>query len=243
MSEPITDEHVVKALRPFVRAARPVLEAMRTPGRLEELAGMRVPGSAAWAAMGPSERADWWINRVGRLTALVTAIPGLGGALADRLPVQDAVGAAAQGLLLCAIAGEHGVDDVGDRVRLIAWVLFERRIDPALARGEGIADPPGDSEEAQTAKLTGEDFSEAGKSDRKITLKACAGALWRMGRALRGIGDELEKRPRGRFYHRAFGMLPVVGMAGDYLAERSALKRVAQRADSFLQDIRTQSDA
>lgn len=243
MGEPITDEHVVRALRPFVRAARPVLAAMRTPGGLEGLAALRVPGSAAWTGMDLPERTDWWINRVGRLTALVTAIPGLGGVLADRLPVQDALGAAAQGLLLCAIAGEHGVDDVGDRVRLIAWVLFDREIDPALARGVWIAGRPGDTEEAETAKLTGEDFGEDGKTDRRITVKACAGALWRMGRALLAIGDELEKRPRGRFYQRAFGMLPVVGMAGDYLAERSALKRVARRAGDFLPDVGRRPEA
>jgi hypothetical protein len=48
------------------------------------------------------------------------------------------------------------------------------------------------------------------------------------------VQDELEKRPHGRFYHRALGMLPVVGLAGDYLGERSALKRPAKAADRWL---------
>jgi hypothetical protein len=64
-------------------------------------------------------------------------------------------------------------------------------------------------------------------------LKASIGTLWRLGRSLLAIVEELEKRPRGRFYHRAIGMLPVVGMAGDYLGERSGLKRVAKRAQQW----------
>jgi hypothetical protein len=229
VAEAISDQQVVKVLRPFVRAAGPVLAAMRTPGKLEGLALVKVPGTAAWAAMDVEQRTGWWINRVGRLTALVTAIPGIGGVLADRLPVQDALGASAQGLLLCAIAGEHGIDDIGERVQLLAWVLFNRDIDPALAAGKQAEK----TEDAETAELAGE-FSESGRQGRKITLKASAGMLWRMGRSLLAISGELEKRPRGRFYQRAFGMLPVVGMAGDYLAERSGLKRVSRRATKWL---------
>lgn len=234
MGEAISDRQVVKVLRPFVRAANPVLGAMRSPGRLEGLAGVKVPGSPAWDAMDVEARTDWWINRVGRLTALATAVPGLGGALGDRLPVQDALGASAQGLLLCAIAGEHGVDDIGDQVRLIAWVLFRRDIDPVLAS----AKDPDAAEDARTDELAGE-FTRPEQQGRRISLKAAAGTLWRMGRSLLAITDELEKRPRGRFYQRAFGALPVVGMAGHYLAERSALHRVAKRSSRWLSAART----
>lgn len=232
MAEAISDRQIVQVLRPFVRAARPVLSAMRTPSRLEGLANVKMPGSAAWAAMDTEQRTDWWINRVGRLTSLVTAIPGIGGVLADRLPVQDALGASAQGVLLCAIAGEHGVEDVGERVRLVAWVLFDRDIDPALVGRK----QPEQAEDAETAELAG-DFAE--QPGRKITLKSVATTLWRMGRSLLAISSELEKRPRGRFYQRALGMVPVVGIAGDYLAERSGLKRVAKRATLWLSGART----
>ncbi|GAB2992620.1 hypothetical protein LWP59_33330 [Amycolatopsis acidiphila] len=231
MAEAISDRQLVKVLRPFVRAARPVLHAMCRPGRIEGLATVKLPGTAAWDAMSAQQHVDWWISRVGRLTSLVTAIPGIGGVLADRLPVQDALGASAQGLLLCAIAGEHGIDDVGERVRLVAWVLFQRDIDPALAAGKH-----GETEDAETAELAGE-FGE--QHERRITPKGVATTLWRMGRSLLAVSGELEKRPRGRFYQRAIGMLPVVGMAGDYLAERSGLKRVAKRADVWLSGART----
>lgn len=256
MAESISDGQVVAVLRPFVRACGPMLDALResdpmglraraeraesadelaeVESRLREklldgLTSFRVPGTAAWAAMDVDQRTHWWVNRVGHFTALLTSIPGLGGALADRLPVQDSIGAAAQGLLLCAIAGEHGVQDPGDRVRLIARVLFDRDVDPAIAAGKHAA-----AEDAATEQLT-EELAESKKKHGRITVKASIGTLWRLGRSLLGIVDELEKRPRGRFYHRAIGMLPIVGMAGDYLGERSGLKRVAKRARQWFE--------
>ncbi|NIH87303.1 hypothetical protein [Amycolatopsis granulosa] len=232
MGEAISDRQVVAVLRPVVRASGPVLHALRTPGRLEGLASVRVPGSAAWEATDRAGHVDWWVNRLGRLTALVTAIPGLGGALADRLPVQDALGTAAQALLLTAIAEEYGVRDIGDKVRLVAWVLFGRDIDAALAAGKHDEYDPAE-EDAETAKLAGE-FSQMEHRPRRISLKSAGKTLWRMGRALMAITGELEKRPHGRFYHRAVGMLPVVGVVGDYLGERSGLKRVRRRADDWL---------
>lgn len=228
-TEVISDRQVVAVLRPFVRGAGPVVAVMRAPGRLPRLASVPVPGTAAWLRLSTEARTAWWINRVGRLTALVTSIPGLGGALADRLPMRDALGAAAQGLLLCAIADEHGVHDLGDRVRLIAWVLFRRDVSPALAAGNR-AEEAGDAEDVRAAKLAGQVAEQA---RRGVTVKACAGALWRMARSLVAITGELEKRPRGRFYHRALGALPLVGIIGDYLAERSALRHVARAGTAW----------
>ncbi|WP_020670492.1 hypothetical protein [Amycolatopsis nigrescens] len=263
MAEAISDRQVVAVLRPFVRATGPMLDALREsdplglrtrrrdtgdaaelaevePGLrdklLDGLASVKVPGTAAWAEMDTEQRTQWWVHRVGRFTALLTSIPGLGGVLADRLPLQDTLGTASQGLLLCAIAGEHGVTGLGERVRLIAWVLFERDIDPVLAAGKH-AEHDASAEDAETAELT-EEMDESSKKHGRITLKASARTLWRLGRSLLGITEELEKRPRGRFYHRAVGMLPVVGMAGDYFGERSGLKRVAKRADRWLAEHR-----
>ncbi|MFE0028618.1 hypothetical protein [Amycolatopsis sp. NPDC059021] len=257
MAEAISDANVVAVLRPFVRACGPMLDALREadpfglqararrgedelaevePGLKEKLldglTSVKVPGTAAWANMNGYQRSSWWMNRVGRFTALVTSIPGLGGALADRLPVQDTLGAASQGLLLCALAGEYGVTDVGARVRLIAWVLFERDIDPVLAAGKHAQHDEA-AEESETAKLT-EELAESERKHGKATFKACARTLWRLGRALLGITEELEKRPRGRLFHRALGMLPVVGAAGDYLGERSGLRVVWKRGHEWL---------
>ncbi len=198
---------------------------------LDWVSAVQVPGTPAWAAMDAEERTDWWIGRVGRFTALLAAVPGIGGALADRLPVQDALGAAGQGLLLCAIAGEHGIRDQDDQIRLLARVLFERDVDAEL----GAATREAELEEARRRgdELTAELAESKGKHGR-VTLRAVAGTVWRMGRLLWGLGDELGKRPQGRWYHKVLGMLPVVGMAGDYLGERSALRRVAKAARHWI---------
>jgi hypothetical protein len=189
-----------------------------------------VPGSAAWTAMDVDDRIDWWVNRVGRVTALLTAAPGLLGALSDRLPVQDTMGVASQGLLLCAIAGEHGVTDVSERVRLIGWVLFERDIQRHVAegryRGYDVA-----AENERTAELS-EDLPERGGS--RLGVKAGARTLWRLGRSLVAILGELEKRPSGRFYHQALGALPVVGLVGNYFGERAGHRQVARRAATWV---------
>jgi hypothetical protein len=250
VADPITDERVAAVLRTFVRASEPMLARLRRDDTtievpddhdedvdhklLERIKGrlgrLRYPGSESWARLTAEERTDWWVNRVGRLTALAASVTGLAGALGDRLPLQDVLGSAGQGLLLCAMANEHGVDDRGTRVRLLAKVLFERDIDPAVAASRG--DDAGD--EAVAAELAPELPATEPAKVRRFGVKASAKWLWRQGRLLLAISDELEKRPHGRFYHRALGMLPVVGMAGDYLGERSALKRAARAGHKWL---------
>ena len=255
MPEAISDAQLVAVLRPFVLACAPVVDAvresdpfrLRARGRvgrqpsgrrgflttvLDGLTSVRAPGTAAWGAMDTTQRIHWWVGRFGRLTALVTAIPGLGGALADRLPVRDILGVASQGLVLCAIAGESGVTNVGARVRLIASVLFGRDIDPALAERRALPSEI-DSENAEVARLT-ENLDESKRRHGAVTLRAVGGTLWRLGRSLRGISAELGRRPSGRFYHRLLGLIPVVGMVGDYLGERSGLRTIRRRALRWL---------
>ncbi|WP_158849138.1 hypothetical protein [Saccharothrix deserti] len=234
MPETITDRDVVRALRPFVRATGPLLDTLRDANLLglrdreveqgadrglvdklwDQLAAVKVPGTAAWSRMDVLQRDEFWLNRVGRLVSLISALPGIGGVLADRLPIQSALGAAGQGLLLSAIAGEHGFTSTEDRVRLLAHVLFQREVD-------GLAVDP--REDEQTAELT-EELRE------RSTIKAIGATIWKLAKVLWKLEDELDKRPRGRFYHQALGMLPVVGVVGDYFGERSALKRVRTAA-------------
>jgi hypothetical protein len=220
--EAIQDRHVVAVLRPFVRATTPMLAALR------KLAPTEKPVDDA---------DDWWINGVGRFTVLVASVPGLGGALADRLPLQNTLALAGQGLLLCAIAREHGVTDRADQVRLLAAVLFQRDIDPSLAAG--VADA--EAEDRATAELT-EELEEASAKHGKVTIRAAGRTMWKFGKTLWALGEELDKRPQGRFYHRVLGMLPVIGMAGDYLGERSALKRAAKAARKWLTSDSTASN-
>lgn len=249
MAEAITDRHVVQVLRPFVRGTRPLLAALRDgdlfglrervrdPGVddvertlkdkvLDRLAAAQLPGTHAWAEMDAHRRSGWWVRRVGRFLALIAAVPGVGGVLADRLPVGDALGAAGQGLVLCAIAGEYGLHRETEQVRLLAAVLFDRDVEPVLLEGSVLAEGP-PVEKVDAAELTA-GLSTAQRRHGRVTLRAVAGTVWRLGRVLWSLGDELEKRPRGRLLHRALGKLPVLGVLGDYLGERSAFRRAAR---------------
>ncbi|WP_219412916.1 hypothetical protein [Pseudonocardia nigra] len=192
---------------------------------LDALAAVEVPGTAAWAAMDVPARSRWWVRRVGRFTTLLAAVPGLGGALANRLPVSKVVGAAGQGLLLVAIAGEHGVRDEGELVGLLGAVLFRRDLTVA---GPSAADDA--AADARAAELTG-DLAEP---DSRPTLARVGRAVWRLGRALLAVEDELDKRPHGNLLHEGLGMLPVVGAVGKYLGEWSGLKRAAREAEKRL---------
>ena len=244
MAEAIPDRAIVAVLRPFVRATRPVLTGLREsnpfglrtrvpvaddPDRplrekvLDALATVHVPGTAAWAAMDVRARTRWWIRRVGRFTTLVAAIPGLGGALAKRLPVSAVVGAAGQGMLLVAIAGEHGLHDEDELVALLGSVMFRRplSVQEPTAADDAAAD-------AEAAELTG-DLAEP-----KPTLARIGRAVWRLGHALLAVEDELDKRPHGNILHDGMSWLPVVGVAGRYLGEWSGLKKAARQAEKWL---------
>lgn len=247
MGEPvIPDRAIVGVLRPFVRATRLVLDGLREsdpfglrdrvahpddPDRgfaeklLDALAAVEVPGTKAWADMDTAARSRWWVGRVGRFTTLVAAVPGLGGALANRLPVSKAIGAAGQGLVLVAIAGEHGVLDEESLVELLGTVLFRRDLTVAPP------DADADAEAAeQAAEITGDLTDEgSGPSVGKV-----AGAVWRLGRALFALEDELDKRPHGNVFTEGLGMLPIVGAVGKFLGEWSGIREAAQEAEEWL---------
>ncbi|ODT98333.1 MAG: hypothetical protein ABS81_28110 [Pseudonocardia sp. SCN 72-86] len=242
MAEAIPDAAVVAVLRPFVRAARPVLAGLRDADPfglrarpvpeaeadralhdklLDGLAKVKVPGTARWASMDVEERCRWWVYRVGRVTTIAAAVPGLGGALARSLPVSSTVGAAGQGLLLVAIAGEHGVVDENEVIALLGHILFERDLTPRKVDEKADA-----AADARAEELTGDLHDDDGRS----TARRVATAVWRMGRALYSVEDELDKRPHGRFYHEAIGLLPGIGAVGKYFGEWSGLKRASKQA-------------
>ena len=260
MAEAVTDAHVVSVLKVVVRGCGPVLDALTrvdplgwkartfvcapevvdlTDGggsvlvRVKDRAvhaavkafhNTAYPGTAAWERMDVRARRDWWVNRIGRFTTLVVSIPGLGGIVADRFPVQDTLGGASQALVLCAVAREHGITDEVDQVRLLAHVLSRRAISRELVEGTAELDAGG--VRAEPAK---------GRS----SLVTAGRALWRYGRVLRSILGELDKRPRGGSVAGMIGKLPVVGIAGDYVSERSAMKKAVRQGEEW---IRTHRD-
>lgn len=292
MTDVLTDERVAAALRPFVRAAVPVLQTLRgsdplrlrrrfrtghdaaprppdpqatesdggnvrpfgeepfgedpggdvpagqdagEQGRLDRLMrrldSMQLPGSSAWDAMTVDQRCDWWARRVGRFLALLAGLPNFGGVITSRLPVRNALGTVGQALVLSAIATEHAVYDQAHQVRLIAKIVLDRDLPRALA--EGATEGARKHDDERAAELT-EELDRARREHGRATPKAVARTVWRMARTLWEIDSELDRRPQGRFYHEAVGSVPVVGVVGGYLGERSALRRVARRGSKWL---------
>lgn len=250
---PISDTDVAAVLRPFVRATRPLLGALSdadpfglqarareaTTGAaprvkrtlrnrvVDRIASTRAPGTAAWAQMDMHGRSNWWVRRVGRVTSLVAAVPGFGGAITSKLPITSALGAVAQGLVLCAIADEHDMHDEVDVVALLGAVMFRRDLCPP-ARAE-LSQASDAAIDARAAELTG-----GLENEKKPKLQRVGGALWRMGRALLAVEAELGKRPRGGRIARWISLIPVVGVAGKYLGEWSGLKKAARTGEEWI---------
>ncbi|MCI2417698.1 hypothetical protein MOQ72_09685 [Saccharopolyspora sp. K220] len=245
MAEVLTDERIAAVLRPFVRATAPVLDALREAdplrlrGRADDLAAdgalrkvlrqldaMQVPGSSTWDAMSVEQRCDWWATRVGRFLALVAGLPRFGGVITSRLPIRNALGITGQSLVLCAIAAEHGVTDQAVKVQLIGAVLLDREISAELAAGHA-------EDDERVTELT-EDIDASRREHGRPTPKALARTVWRMARALWEIDAELDKRPQGGFFHELLGNVPIVGVVGGYLGERSALRKVGRLGAEWL---------
>jgi hypothetical protein len=196
VAPPISDAVAVDVLRRVDRLLTPLADRLRRPPAL------------------PQARRDaWWADRVSRVAAGASALPRFAGKLADLLPIQNALGAAVQSVVILGVAGEHAVRAPAERVALLARVLLGRhltgpQVEPLLKAGGGTY-----REEA---------FGPRGQHVVK--------RLWRTARLLGRIDETLDARPKGRFGARVLANLPVVGLAGGYLAERVALRRAAALA-------------
>jgi hypothetical protein len=98
-----------------------VLDAVR-----DRALGDITHASPHWAEQPESKRVDWWLRRIAVGAALAAAATRFVGALADRIPIQAALGASAAGLAVCAVARERGTDAPADWVPLLAQVIFNR---------------------------------------------------------------------------------------------------------------------
>ncbi|HEY9314194.1 hypothetical protein [Williamsia sp.] len=158
-----------------------------------------LPGTAKWAGWTPAQRRDWWIGRVGALTTVGVAYPGVFGPLVNRLPVQTVLGFGNQALLLCAVARAYGIDDRYRQTDLLAEVLCRRTVDArALLTGE-----PGDG----TDVLVSEMWSGIERS--------------------RAVLGDLERRPSSKQPWRMLTGLPLVGALAGYIGESDALRRAS----------------
>jgi hypothetical protein len=150
------------------------------------------------------------------------------GALADRLPLQGALGAAAAGLAVCAVAHEHGVRRPEDWVPLLGRVLFDRELAPP-AQVPTLAEATAGSAEDGAG---GPDPAEV-PAPPGITRRAATG-VWRLARVLWALPGVFDDRPRGALVWRALGKLPLVGLPAGVLDERGAVRQSAEEARELL---------
>jgi hypothetical protein len=143
------------------------------------------------------------------------------GALADRIPLQAALGASAAGLAVCAVARERGNGAPADWVPLLAKVIFNRD----LAAGISAPVPAAAASEDQLEAAAG-DTSEppSGMAALAEGAQRVVRILWRLARTFLDLQDLFDERPRGGLIARTLAKLPVVGFAGGWLDERGAIR-------------------
>lgn len=195
--------------------------------------GSVAPGSPEWAGLSVADRDAWWVTRIGAVGGLAAAAPRFAGALADRVPVQAALGASASGLAVCAVAREHGVATATGWVPLLGTVLFDRDLTrvaaavPDEATSERDLDGPGPDPADPDGAAPEPDGDPRGSRGGGPLVLRSARTLWRLARVLGGVDHLLDHRPRGGFLARSLGRAPVIGVAGGWLDERGAIRRAA----------------
>jgi hypothetical protein len=203
-----------------------VLDAVR-----DRALGEVTPASPHWATQPESKRVEWWIRRIAIGAALAAAAPRFAGALADRIPLQAALGASAAGLAVCAVARERGKRVPADWVPLLAQVIFNRD----LAGGIPASVPAAEESEDQLEAAAG-DTSEPPSHMAALAQGAqrVVRTLWRLARTFLDLEDLFDERPRGGLFARTLAKLPVVGVAGGWLDERGAIRKAARRTERLI---------
>jgi hypothetical protein len=203
-----------------------VLDAVR-----DRALGDVTPASPHCAAQPESKRVEWWIRRIAVGAALAAAAPRFAGALADRIPLQAALGASAAGLAVCAIARERGSVAPADWVPLLAQVIFNRE----LAGGIPARVPAVEESEEQLEAAAG-DTSEppSGMAALAQGAQRVVRTLWRLARTFLDLQDLFDERPRGGLFARTLAKLPVVGVAGGWLDERGAIRKAAKQTQRLI---------
>ncbi len=209
-------------LAEYAAQERPNLAERALIAAIERLLRMRVPGHTEWDALPLADRCDWWVHRLGGFAAIVAGMPRISGAAADRLPVQDSLGAAVQATAIGAICREYGVEDHAERTALMARVLTGREV---------TADEVHEFDDPAAAAADVKE--EVGLDDAKGIASGIR-MLWRIGRMLGSVDEVFEDRPRGSIASRMFGKLPAVGVVGGFLDERKGIRKAAYRTAELL---------
>ena len=207
------------------RAFGTVGSAARAAGRLAT--GSVHPRHPDWENAPLQDRIDWWVQRFGTATSAIAAVPGLGGKLGRIAGAGDVVGAAAQVLIVNAVAREMGVTDLGRRVATAARIVLGRDLDPAAVE-QAVDDPAAQPNETLAGDAPDEKTGLLGRVGRTASL------VWRVAKEVAHLRSDIGKRPQGGLFSRALSNLPAVGVAGAFLSERRGISRAAAQArDAF----------
>lgn len=192
---------------------------------IDRLLKMRVPGHTEWPTLPLAERCDWWVDRLGGFAAVIAGLPRISGAAADRLPVQDTLGAAVQAMVIGAICREYGVEAHADRTAVMARVLTGRPITPDVVLEND--DPTAAGKNVAKELGLGERGDDGG-------LRHGLKLIWRISKMLNGLNELFEERPRGSLGARALGKLPGIGIVGGFFDERKGIRKAAYAAADLL---------
>jgi hypothetical protein len=181
------------------------------------------PASSLWPRLPVDKRVQWWVTRIGISADLAVAAPRLAGALADRVMLQAALGAAAAGLAVCTTASEHGRIAGQGWVPLLGTVLFDRD----LSSTDLAVPPPAESDRRLATVPPDADPPRAGHDIRSDGARRAATTLWQLARTFTDLHPLLDQRTRGSSLARSMARLPVVGIAGGWLDERGGIGKAA----------------
>ena len=189
------------------------------------------PASPGWAALPESKRVDWWLRRIAIGAALAAAAPRFAGALADRLPLQAALGASAAGLAVCVVAHERGTADPAEWVPLLARILFDRD----LSAGTPVPLPTAQQSDDQLETAAGDTTEPpSGMAALAQGAQRVVRTLWRLARTFLDLQNLFDKRPRGGLLARSLAKVPIIGVAGGWLDERGAIRKAAKQTHHLL---------
>lgn len=195
--------------------------------------GQITPASPQWDQLPVKKRIDWWVRRITISAGLAAAAPRLAGALADRIPLQSALGAAASGLAVCAVAREYGRTDPAEWVPLLAAVLFDCTI---TAQPGAVPAEPESEDRLISGPINRHSDAEAktGTAAQGRGARRAAQSVWQLARSFRDLHHLLGNRPRGSLLARSIAQLPVIGIAGGWLDERGGIRKAAKHTSRLL---------
>ena len=187
------------------------------------LAGVH-PRHTEWATASLDARIAWWVQRFGTAAAALAAVPGLLGRLGRVSGVGDVLGAAAQILIVNAVARELGVEDIPRRVVVAADIVLGRQLD----RGTVLRALEDESHDAHRPPDADDGIEAPRRLGRTATL------IWQVARDLRRVNKDLDNRPGAGRFVALMRNLPAVGAASAFAYERRGIARAADQArDAF----------